>query len=508
MTTRLWPRSMHGQMMLAIALALLLAQGTGAFLLYRSQHERREVTLVHNMAMRLFTAIRGAPPESLAPPPGGTDMPPRVGPPPDAYGGPRTFGLERSTESPARAGEPHDRSAEHEMRTILSEQNIPIRDIVVLRRAITQDPAAQDRMARRVQVLGHPPDADAEFVLIGAVRKMGSDDWLIVRTIIPPYERMLLLTLLAQTLLIYAVVVGAIALILRRITRPLARLTGQVERFSGSQDTADQLAPEGPEDIRRLIMAHNAMENRIATLLDEKDVMLGAIGHDLKTPLAALRVRIESVADEHQRERMAATIEDIARSLDDILSLARAGRAGDPTEMTELSALLAAVVEEYEDIGEPVELGTAARIAMPLRATWLRRAIRNLISNALRYGHAARVTLAREGSFAVFRIDDDGPGIPAADMTRMLAPFTRGEASRNSETGGAGLGLALALAIAEQHGGTLTLINRQERGKIKGLTAELRLPITVAEKTKAPSRRKPARSRPAEEISADRRYRR
>jgi signal transduction histidine kinase len=194
-----------------------------------------------------------------------------------------------------------------------------------------------------------------------------------------------------------------------------------------------------------------------------------------------LRVRIESVENDTERLRMAATITDIAQSLDDILSLARAGRSPGPTEMTELSALLASVVEEYEDIGEPVVLGETTRMAMPLRATWLRRAIRNLIGNALRYGGGAQVSLLREGNSAVFRIDDKGPGIPEHDMARMLEPFTRGEASRNSETGGAGLGLALALAIAEQHGGTLTLINRQDAaGKVSGLTAELRLPLSTA----------------------------
>jgi signal transduction histidine kinase len=289
---------------------------------------------------------------------------------------------------------------------------------------------------------------------------------------------MFIASIIGQTLLIYAVLVGAIAFMLRRITRPLATLTNRVERFAATRNPDAQLAPEGPDDIRRLIVAHNGMEARITALLDEKDVMLGAIGHDLKTPLAALRVRIESVEDDTERGRMAATIEDITRSLDDILALARAGHAREPQEMTELSALAASLVEEYEDIGEPVSLEPGERMALPVRATWLRRALRNLIGNALRYGKAARVSLARDGNAAVFRIDDDGPGIAEADMARMLEPFTRGEPSRNSATGGAGLGLALARAIAEQHGGTLWLINRRSaQGTVAGLTAELRLPL-------------------------------
>ena len=208
--------------------------------------------------------------------------------------------------------------------------------------------------------------------------------------------------------------------------------------------------------------------------------MLGAIGHDLKTPLAALRVRIESVEDAEQRTRMAATIEDIARSLDDILSLARVGRPGDPLEVTDLTALVAQVVEEFEDMGEAVAYARAERITLPLRPTWLRRALRNLVSNALRHGGGtARVRLSRQAGSVTISVEDDGPGIPDAEIARMLEPFTRGEPSRNRGTGGAGLGLTLARAIAEQHGGSLVLANRPAHGDTAaGLTAALTLPLT------------------------------
>jgi signal transduction histidine kinase len=283
--------------------------------------------------------------------------------------------------------------------------------------------------------------------------------------------------LILQTLLIYAVLVGATALLLRRIVRPLKQLAGQVEAFAQTRSAGPQLEPQGPDDVRRLIVAHNALEDRIVSLLDEKDVMLGAIGHDLKTPLAALRVRIESVENDGERRKMAATIEDITRSLDDILSLARVGRPSDPLESAELSALVGQVCEEYEDMGEPVTFAAAERVVLPIRLTWLRRALRNLIGNALRYGAVARVLLMRElGSVAIV-VEDDGPGIPEADLARMLEPFTRGDPSRNSATGGAGLGLTLARAIADQHGGTLALANRRGAdGTVAGLTATLRLP--------------------------------
>lgn len=252
----------------------------------------------------------------------------------------------------------------------------------------------------------------------------------------------------------------------------------RVGDFAGNRTLDGQLQPEGPEDIQGLIVAHNAMEARIAAMLDEKDVMLGAIGHDLKTPLAALRVRIEAVEDDTERGRMAATIEDINRSLDDILSLARVGRPSDPVEPTELSALVADVIGEFEDMGDPVELGETQRIVLPVRATWMRRALRNLVSNAVRYGERARVSLTKEGRMAVLRIEDDGPGIPENEIARMMEPFTRLDASRNSGTGGTGLGLALARAIADQHGGTLALVNRHgPDGAVAGLAAILRFPL-------------------------------
>ena len=311
---------------------------------------------------------------------------------------------------------------------------------------------------------------------------MAVTTWLVVRSFEPPRQPMLLVSLFAQTLFIYAVLVGAMALILRRITRPLALLTQRLELFGDTRKPAGQLTPQGPWDMRRLIEAHNAMEARILALLDEKDVMLGAIGHDLKTPLASLRVRIEQVEDAGERGKMAATIEDIVRTLDDILSLARVGRPSDPLEQTDLAALVGSVVDEFEDLGEPVTIGETTRIAMALRATWLRRALRNLIGNALRYGSRARLSVTREAiagrQWATIRIEDDGQGIPDDQLARMLEPFTRGDPSRNKGTGGTGLGLTLALAIAQQHGGSLTLANRRGAdGAVAGLTATLRLPV-------------------------------
>lgn len=463
---RLWPRSLLGQMLLAVAIALFLVQGFGALLVYRAQAEREEAALIHGAAFRVLARTRGS--ESV----------PRFGKHSRDFEqrvhATRFIYMDRS---PLVSGERRDEHAEEELAEILTDQGLSVEDIVVTHRRIADDPVALARAARRSAIYGEREIEGDEQVLVAGFRLTGDNGWLVTRVPIPRGQRFVVLSVIGQTLLIYLVIVGAIALILRRITRPIAALTGRLERFAEHPTPDGQLEPQGPDDVRHLIVAHNAMEGRIAALLDEKNVMLGAIGHDLKTPLAALRVRIESVENDTERERMAATIEDIVRTLDDILSLARVGRPSDPREQSELSALVASVVEEYEDMAEPVELGDTQRIALPLRATWLRRALRNLIGNALRYGQRARVSVWREGAWAAIAIEDDGPGIAQADIARMLEPFTRGEPSRNSETGGAGLGLTLARAIAEQHGGSLEIANRRNPdGSIAGLVATIRLP--------------------------------
>jgi signal transduction histidine kinase len=464
--SRLWPSSLKGQVLLALALALLLAQTFAAILQYQVQVERRRDSQAHMLAFRFLGALRGG---------SGSRLEPGAGP------GDVAFRALRPRLEPGFAVQPEDHrlaTSEAELRRILGELGIAIVDVAMLERPVSRDPVARSALAARAALLPRDPGDTPGRIVVAAVRQHRGDDWMVARALAPPAAPWQLAVLVAQTLIIYAVLVGAMALVVRRITHPLAALTGRLERFASDRTADGQLKPEGPDDLRRLISAHNAMESRIAALLDEKDVMLGAIGHDLKTPLAALRVRIESVPDDAERARMAEIIEDLARSLDDMLSLARVGRPTDPMEATELSALVAAVVEEFEDMGEPVELADTMRVVLRLRPTSLRRGLRNLVANAVRYGGNARISVTRAGGQALVRVVDDGHGIPEADLARMLQPFTRGEPSRNSGTGGAGLGLTLARAVAEQHRGTLTLANRRDSGgAVIGLAATLSLPL-------------------------------
>ncbi len=480
-------------MMLAIALALLIAQSVSATLIWHEVHQRHIATLVNGVAMRMSMAndpanpVHPAGPDARDPgpfpvPTGGVpDVRDHRGPPPpagpdDTLRLPRALRVHSDAASPVQTGDRPLTEVANALRDVLVAQGESPGTLVVVERDAMRDTLLRPLLPE-LRVRYRLGDGDTLPALVIASQKQADGSWLTVRSFMPSNETVLLLGLLRQAIITYIILVTVVGLILRRITRPLRALTGRLERFAASPGTVDQLQPQGPADIRVLIIAHNAMEARLSALLDEKDVMLGAIGHDLKTPLAALRVRIEAVEDDGERSRMAATIEEINHSLDDILSLARVGRPTDPIEPTELSALIADVIGEYEDMGDDVVLGDAARMVAPVRAIWLRRALRNLVSNALRYGHRARVRLERDGRFAVLMVEDDGPGIPEDAIARMMEPFTRLDPSRNTGTGGAGLGLTLARAIADQHGGSLALSNRIDAGRIVGLCASLRLPL-------------------------------
>ncbi|WP_370177942.1 sensor histidine kinase [Alteriqipengyuania sp.] len=475
---RIFPRSLLGQSLLAIAVTLLIGQAVSAFLLYRAVEERRDVATANAIAFHLVRTSNRDEFATENRSPGfrrrdgdrrlrlGGDGPRarRALPPPIAG--------RIDEHSPLSQGEMRDIATETRLQEILTRQGMVVEELVATRRPLSEDRVLEQLAEDRPRLRAILQERQGELVVAG-MRLQGEERWIVARSIRPPVEARALWLIGAQTILLFLVLLGATYLVLRRITRPLAQLTQRVESFARTQQAREPLRPQGPADVTRLIAAHNLLESRIASLLDEKDVMLGAIGHDLKTPLAALRVRIESVDDETQRARMADIIEDLRRSLDDILSLARIGRAKSPPESTQLAALVESVVDEFEDMEKPVSFAGADRIVAPVQVTWLRRALRNLIENALRYGLSATITLERSGEWAVLAVEDEGPGIPPDQVAAMLEPFRRGEASRNRGTGGAGLGLTITRAIVREHGGELTLGNRPEGG----LRAEIRLPL-------------------------------
>ena len=465
--SRFPPKSLLGQVMLVLAIALLVAQVISATLLYRASEQRREEAMVNAIALRVVMAPESPRAERIR----ARREARRVQRSLEAQGGRFRLPIERMTQPPQFPEDARLTGFEEALREVLTEQGITPGSISVIRQRAGEDAFISERVTRFPRL--QRSNWQRRFIRVAAIERPELSRWQVVRLPEPQRQRGVLGGIIIQTLVIFAVLFAALYFVLRRLTRPLAQLTTRVDDFARQPGSAVALEETGPADMRRLIAAHNAMEGRISALLDEKDVMLGAIGHDLKTPLAALRVRIESVPDEKQRAQMATGIEEITASLDDILNLARVGRASEPAMRTDLTALAASLVEEYEDMGEPVTLVEGSRIVGEVRDTWLRRALRNLIGNAVRYGGSARVSVFETDGHAVFQIEDNGPGIPEGRIEALLEPFARGDASRNRATGGAGLGLTLARAVAELHGGSLAVSNRAEGG----LRAEIRVPV-------------------------------
>ena len=474
--SRFWPSSLLAQVMVAVAAALLVAQLVSVALLYRAGEERRESAILAAAAFQLVSGAEQAERDGpqIRPRRQGRDARETQAVPGSL---PRRLRYITTAEPPVDGSDANGEGVrEARLRSALLDEGVEPHQVAVTVRRAGDDPALNTFAERRPRFNRRQGWRDRRLY-VASIQRAPDGRWETARVLEPRRRQGTPAGLIFQTLVTFAVLIAVLFFVIRRITRPLARLTDRVSDFSREPGRVVQLEETGPADTRRLIAAHNAMEARIAAQLDEKDVMLGAIGHDLKTPLAALRVRIESVTDDAQRAKMAASIEDITATLDDILTLSRVGRAEMGVETADLGALALGVAAEFEDLGEPVEITDPPRIVARIQVTWIKRALRNLVSNAVRYGGNARISLFEQGNCAVLRVEDDGQGIDPARIADMLEPFTRGEGSRNRATGGAGLGLTLARAITQQHGGDLVLSNRHDGAETAGLRAEIRLPL-------------------------------
>lgn len=448
--SRLWPRSLASRMILLIALALFAAQAINFGLLLRERRQFALEQIAGPAATRFVDAIERGPDAR----PGRAD---------------RERGHNRvrfSALNPIPPGLAREPEVADRLRDALGQAGIAVGRIETGLRPLRPDDPMLRRMSPR-RAARFVEDADQ---LVIALERPGGG-WLVQHLPWFHTDAGLVWRLAGQTAILFALVLLPVLWAVRRISRPLRDLTLAAERFEPGGDPAP-VPVSGPEDIAALIAAFNALRLRVTAMLDEKDRMLGAIGHDLRTPLAALRVRVESVEDEVDRARMTETIAEMNRTLDDILSLARLGRPSEPPVEVDLAALVDAVVEDFRDLGAPVRFDEADRLRMRLRPALMRRAVRNLLENAVKYGEEADVRIEPRPHAVAIVVADRGPGIPPDRLSDMFDPFTRLETSRNRDTGGVGLGLALARAIVREAGGEVTLANRPEGG----LAATITLP--------------------------------
>lgn len=329
----------------------------------------------------------------------------------------------------------------------------------------------RERDTAKLQML-EPADATGDFrrVLLdlplpayATSLKQPDGRWLVVQPAVPllgGWQRSILIAL-TVSLLLLAPLAWFFA---RRLTRPFRELAGAL----GSD--AAQIPQEGPRELREAAAAIAAMQQRLADEASERARMLTAIAHDLRTPLTGLRLRIEG-APEPQRTRMVHDVERMQAMIGEVLSFARDTAA--PSALVDVRTVLEVIVDEMNAGGPSIRLkpGDDAQVRVPEPA--LRRAIENLLRNAMAYAGGGTVTTALAGPEVLISVQDEGPGIPAAERERLMRPFERGEGSRNRDTGGAGLGLSIVRDFAMQQRGNFTLSDAPDGGTI----ATLRLPL-------------------------------
>jgi signal transduction histidine kinase len=283
----------------------------------------------------------------------------------------------------------------------------------------------------------------------------------------PSFSGQFLLSMGLMAAIILAFSIWAV----RRVTAPLASLSAAAERL-GHDLNAPPVPETGTVETRQASRAFNVMQARLRALIDNRTRMLAAISHDLRTPLTLLRLRLENVPDASERDKMLATVAEMDAMIAATLQFARDESAGEPRRRTDVAALLASLVDDMADSGLPVTMQPAQPIVCECQPGALKRALSNLLDNAVRYGKRAHAAIHAAPQGVEITIDDEGPGIPEDELARVFQPFYRVEGSRNRETGGIGLGLAIALSVIQAHGGTLTLLNRPEGG----LRARITLP--------------------------------
>lgn len=296
--------------------------------------------------------------------------------------------------------------------------------------------------------------------------------WLSFATALPEsgstFSRQFLLSMGIMAAVIFAVSFWAV----RRVTAPLAAVSAAAERL-GNDLNAPPMPETGTIETRQASRAFNTMQSRLRGLIDNRTRMLAAISHDLRTPLTLLRLRAEHVEDPQERDKMLVSIAEMDSMIGETLQFARDEATTETQRPTDITALVQSIVDDMADAGMPVKMEPAEPIVYNCRPDALKRAIRNLLDNAIKYGKAASVAIQSTPKTIDIIIDDVGPGIPEQELSRVFEPFYRLEDSRSRETGGVGLGLAITQSIVHAHRGELTLANRPGGG----LRTCIKLPV-------------------------------
>jgi len=368
---------------------------------------------------------------------------------------------------PLVAGPPRHRIENFLARNLRNQLNMPVGEINVRIRMVHEDDNDDDHMMQRQPIRSRMHEWGK---LVFSIH-LGDGSWLNIQIdnsdAPPPWASK---TLGLFVLLLVALIVGGMYLS-QRMARPMAQLAKAADRL-GLGQAGSPLAEDGPREVRHTIRAFNRMQERTQKHLKDRTLMLAAVSHDLRTPITTLRLRAEYIEDEDMRNKTLATLAEMEAILSATLGFARDDAADESARPTDIPALLQSLVDDHVDLGSSATYHGPEKLPFSCRPVALRRALNNLIENALKYGGTAEVQLSAKDNGIEICIDDNGPGIPEDKLIEVFTPFFRLDDSRGGNTGGTGLGLSVALTIAHAHGGELTLTNRTGGG----LRARLVLP--------------------------------
>jgi signal transduction histidine kinase len=338
---------------------------------------------------------------------------------------------------------------------------------------------------------GEPPPAAAGFALgfhgergfrframtgempvvgdFAAALRQADGRWTVVRSSPEPFptewEQRAFLLFLAS----FAVVAPAGFLFARRITAPLKRFSAAAERL-GRDPHGAQMTLTGPAEIGAAAEAFNDMQSRLKRYIDDRTAMVGAISHDLRTPLARIRFKLEG-APATLKDSVLGDVAQMEQMIQGVLTFIRNESTPRHREKLDLLSLVECVADDAAMLGGDVEVTTAEPVTVDGDAMALQRLFVNLVDNAVKYGGGARIALSRLDGHAVVEVADRGPGLADDELEKVFQPFYRADPSRNVDAGGIGLGLPIARSTARAHGGDLELANTPP-----GLTARVTLP--------------------------------
>jgi signal transduction histidine kinase len=323
-------------------------------------------------------------------------------------------------------------------------------------------------------VFGFRPPADVEGEFVAALRQ-ADGRWAVVRPrpqgFLNSWQRRVLLWFACSL----ALTAPAAIFLARRIAAPLNRFADAAERLGRSPAAAiEPLA--GPAEVGRAARAFNVMAHRLKRYVDDRTGMVGAISHDLRTPLARMRFKLER-ATPGVRAAMSRDILQMEQMIESVLTFMREETLAEARQCVDLRSLLEVAVDEA---GAGAELEPGPPVLVEADVLGLQRVFENLIDNAIKYGRRCRVALRTAAGEAVVEVADEGPGLTAADLEQVFKPFYRGADAKSSGKAGMGLGLAVSRSTVRAHGGELAL-----RTTPAGLTAEVRLPLPAATRAAA-----------------------